>query len=80
VGVRRLWQERSLDWNDISEVSVIERGFDTLTLRVITRDGRYLDVPQSLLMPSRPTGKAQVRAQLGDAARQIRAYGAPYQR
>lgn len=80
VGVRRLGRERALDWDDISEVSVIERGFDTLTLRVISRDGRYLDVPQSLLMPSRPTGKARVRAQLGDIARQIESYGKPYQR
>jgi Bacterial PH domain len=74
VGVRRLWRERSLDWDDIAEVSVIRRGFDTLTLRVISHDGRYLDVPQSLLMPSRPTGKARVRAQLGDVARRIEAY------
>jgi hypothetical protein len=80
VGVRRLWRERSLDWDDISRVSVVERGFDTLTLRIISSDGRYLDVPQSLLMPSRPTGKTQVRAQLGDVARQIEAYGRPYTR
>jgi Bacterial PH domain len=80
VGVRRLWRERSLDWDDIAEVSVIRRGFDTLTLRVISHDGRYLDVPQSLLMPSRPTGKARVRAQLGDVARRIEAYGEPYTR
>jgi Bacterial PH domain len=80
VGVRRLWRERSLDWDDIAEVSVIERSFDTLTVRITSRDGRYLDVPQSLLMPSRPTGKVRVRAQLGDVARRIRAYGEPYQR
>ena len=80
IGVRRLWRERSLDWDDISRVSVVERGFDTLTLRIISRDGRYVDVPQSLVMPSRPTGKSRVRAQLGDIARQIQAYGEPYQR
>ena len=80
IGVRRLWRERSLDWDDISRVSVVERGFDTLTLRIVSRDGRYLDVPQSLVMPSRPTGKSRVRAQLGDIARQIQAYGEPYQR
>jgi len=80
VGVRRLWRERSLDWDDISRVSVVERGFDTLTLRIVSSDGRYLDVPQSLLMPSRPTGKTRVRAQLGDVARQIEAYGRPYRR
>ena len=80
IGVRRLWRERSLDWDDIARVSVVERGFDTLTLRIISRDGRYVDVPQSLVMPSRPTGKSRVRAQLGDIARQIQAYGEPYQR
>ena len=80
IGVRRLWRERSLDWDDISRVSVVERGFDTLTLRIVSRDGRYVDVPQSLVMPSRPTGKSRVRAQLGDIARQIQAYGEPHQR
>jgi hypothetical protein len=80
VGVRRLWRERSLDWVDIARVSVIERGFDTLTLRIIAHDRRYLDVPQSLVMPARPTGKPRVRAQLGDIARQIQAYGEPYMR
>ena len=79
IGVRRLWRERSLDWDDISRVSVVERGFDKLTLRIVSRDGRYLDVPQSLVMPSRPTGKSRVRAQLGDIARQIQAYGEPHQ-
>lgn len=79
IGVRRLWRERSLDWDDISRVSVVERGFDTLTLRIVSRDGRYLDVPQSLVMPSRPTGKSRVRAQLGDIARRIQAYGEPHQ-
>jgi len=79
IGVRRLWRERSLDWYDISRVSVVERGFDTLTLRIVSRDGRYLDVPQSLVMPSRPTGKSRVRAQLGDIARRIQAYGEPHQ-
>ena len=79
IGVRRLWRERSLDWDDISRVSVVERGFDTLTLRIVSRDGRYLDVPQSLVMPSRPTGKSRVRAQLGDIARRRQAYGEPHQ-
>ena len=79
IGVRRLWRERSLDWDDIARVSVVERGFDTLTLRIVSRDGRYLDVPQSLVMPSRPTGKSRVRAQLGDIARRIQAYGEPHQ-
>lgn len=80
VGVRRLGRERSLDWADIADVAVIERGFDTLTLRITSRDGRYMDVPQSLLMPSRPTGKTRVRAQLGDIARRVEAYGEPYRR
>ncbi len=78
VGVRRLLRERSLDWADIESVSVVERGFDVLTLRVTCHDGTYLDVPQSLVMPTKPTGKARVRAQLGDIARQIMSYGEPY--
>lgn len=75
VGVRRLWRERSLDWDDIAEVAVIEGRYDKMTVRVRSRDGRYLDVPQSLLMPSKPSGKARVRARLGDVARQVQRYG-----
>ncbi|HZC70848.1 MAG TPA: PH domain-containing protein [Jatrophihabitans sp.] len=80
VGVRRLLRERSLDWADIADVSVVEQGLDRLTVRVTSHDGRYLDVPQSLLMPAKPSPKPRVRAQLGDIARQVRRYGEPYQR
>jgi hypothetical protein len=58
----------------------VHRAFDSVTLRIICRDGRYLDVPQSLVMPSRPTGKVKVNAQLGDLARRVTAYGEPYRR
>jgi hypothetical protein len=74
IGVRRLWRERSVDWDEFDRVEVVQRGFDSVTLRITCRDGRYLDVPQSLVMPGRPTGKTRVHAQLGDMARQITAY------
>lgn len=80
IGVRRLLRERSVEWNEFDSVAVVHRAFDSVTLRVVCRDGRYMDVPQSLLMPSRPTGKVRVNAQLGDLARQVTAYGEPYRR
>jgi hypothetical protein len=74
IGVRRVGRERSVDWDEFDRVEVVQRGFDSVTLRITCRDGRYLDVPQSLVMPSKPTGKIRVHAQLGDLARQITAY------
>lgn len=80
IGVRRLLRERSVEWDEFDHVDVVHRAFDSVTLRIICRDGRYLDVPQSLVMPSRPTGKVKVNAQLGDLARRVTAYGEPYRR
>lgn len=74
IGVRRLRHERSVDWDEFDRVEVVQRGLDSVTLRITCRDGRYLDVPQSLVMPSRPTGKVRVHARLGDMARQIERY------
>lgn len=80
IGVRRLLRERSVDWDEFDSVVVVHRALDAVTLRITCRDGRYLDVPQSLVMPTRPTGKVRVNAQLGDLARQVIAYGEPYRR
>jgi hypothetical protein len=78
IGVRRLLRERSVDWDEFDNVAVVYRAFDSVTLRITCRDGRYLDVPQSLVMPTKPTGKVRVQAQLGDMARRVDAYGEPY--
>lgn len=80
IGVRRLLRERSVEWDEFDSVAVVHGTFDSVTLRIVCRDGRYMDVPQSLLMPSRPTGKVRVNAQLGELARQVTAYGEPYRR
>jgi len=74
LGVRRLWRERSVDWDEFDNIGVVHRAFDSVTLRITCRDGRYLDVPQSLVMPTKPTGKTRVHAQLAAMARQITAY------
>jgi hypothetical protein len=80
IGVRRLLRERSVEWDEFDSVAVVHGTLDSVTLRIVCRDGRYMDVPQSLLMPSRPTGKVRVNAQLGELARQVTAYGEPYRR
>jgi hypothetical protein len=80
IGVRRLLRERSVEWDEFDSVAVVHGTLDSVRLRIVCRDGRYMDVPQSLLMPSRPTGKVRVNAQLGELARQVTAYGEPYRR
>jgi hypothetical protein len=80
IGIRRLLREVSATWDDVENVVVVTRAFETTTLRVTRHDGTCFDVPASLVLPTRPTGKARVHAQLGDLARQLIAYGEPYRR
>ncbi|MEP6598013.1 MAG: PH domain-containing protein [Actinomycetota bacterium] len=77
IGVRRLWSERSIDWSDVADIDVI-RSRTGMRLRIIRHDAEPVDVPESLLLPSRPTKTPQTVAHLGIIARQILAYARPH--
>ena len=71
--VRYLLRPVWLPWSEIARVEVVSnvRGADTV--RVVRHDGSYVDVPPSLLQPSRPTSKPRALAQLTSIGNQIEA-------
>jgi hypothetical protein len=73
IEVRYLWRPAWLPWSEIARVEVVSavRGSDTV--RVVRRDGTYVDVPPSLLQPAVPTSKPRARARLNSIGNQIEA-------
>jgi hypothetical protein len=73
VAVRLLRHEQWLPWAEISSMEVVSgvRGSDTI--RFHRTGGAYVDVPPSLLQPSRPTARIAARRRLQDTLRQIEA-------
>lgn len=71
AAVRYLGRERWLPWPEITRVEVVSgvRGSDTI--RFGRAGGAWVDVPPSLLQPSRPTGKPAARRRLEEIRRQI---------
>ena len=71
VAVRGWGREQWLPWERIERAEVVSgvRGSDTI--RFVRQDGSSVDVPPSLLQPSRPTGRPAARRRLQDTLRQI---------
>ena len=71
VAVRYVGREQWLPWAEIADVDVVSgvRGSDTIRIR--RKDGSHVDVPPSLLQPSRPTTKRVAWRRLEENARQI---------
>lgn len=71
VLVRYLLRPAWLPWSEIARVEVVSdvRGADSI--RLVRHDGSYVDVPPSLLQPSRPTSKPRALAQLTSIGNQI---------
>jgi hypothetical protein len=78
IGIGRLFAETSIDWSDVSDVTVTRGRFGKISLLVVRRDSSVVTVPASLVLPTRPTSTPRVLAQLRDLARQILACGQPY--
>lgn len=73
VAVRQLRSEAWTPWPEVAEFVVVHGVRGASTLRMIRTDGSFVDVPPSLLQPSRPTGKQQALAQLDGVLRQLSA-------
>jgi len=71
VAVRYLGREQWLPWAEVSDIMLVSgvRGSDTM--RFNRTDGTYVDVPPSLLQPSRPTGRPAARRRLEGVLRQV---------
>jgi Bacterial PH domain len=74
VELRHLLRFHSLSWSQISRVEIVSgvRGSDTI--RFFRSDGSYVDVPPSLLQPSKPTTRPNARRALEDTLRQVNAH------
>lgn len=77
IGVRRLFSERSIAWSDVADVIVVRGRTGNVRLRIMRHGADPVDVPETLLQPSKPTRTPRTVAQLGIVARQIQAYAEP---
>jgi general stress protein CsbA len=80
VAVRQLAGERWLPWAELDEVEVVPNVRGAPTVRLNRRDGSYVDVPPSLLQPTKPTAKRVVMRNLDTVAGQLEQRRRAYRR
>jgi PH (Pleckstrin Homology) domain-containing protein len=73
VQVRYLVRPAWLPWSEIARIEVVPEVRGSPTVRLVRHDGIYVDVPPSLLQPSKPTSKPRALAQLNSVANQLEA-------
>ena len=73
VALRTALSNSWLPWSQLADLEVVPEVRGAPTVRLNRVDGRYLDVPPSLLQPTLPTSKQRAMGQLDHAARQLRA-------
>ena len=71
VAIRFIGRPSWLPWNEISAVDVVSGVRGALTVRFTRRDGTVVDVPPSLLQPSKPMKKPRAIAHLKMIASQL---------
>ena len=80
VSVRQLVGERWLPWSELDEVEVVPNVRGAPTVRLNRLDGSYVDVPPSLLQPTKPTAKRVVMRNLDTVAGQLEQRRRAYRR
>jgi len=74
IGMRRILGESCLNWSELADVEVVTMGrLGASTVRFTRRDGTHLDVPPSLLQPTKPTSKQRALGRLRGVAVEIKA-------
>lgn len=71
ISVKQLRREHWIGWPELAEVEVVGNVRGAPSLRLNRVDGTYVEVPPSLLQPTRPTSKQAVMARLGYLAREL---------
>jgi hypothetical protein len=71
VALRRLRAEQWLPWAQIDRAEIVTGVRGSETIRFLRRDGSAVDVPPSLLQPSRPMARPAARRRLQDILRRI---------
>ncbi len=73
IAVRHILRQNWLPWSDIARVDVVSEVRGAATVRLTRADGTCVDVPPSLLQPSKPTSKPRALARLNAISNQIEA-------
>jgi hypothetical protein len=71
IWVRRLVHEELVEWDDVANVDVTLTRRNASTVRVTRRNGSYVDVPPSLVLPTVPTSIRKARSLMSDVARTL---------
>jgi len=71
IALRQLFGQQWLPWSELAEVEVVPNVRGAPTVRLNRVDGGYVDVPPSLLQPTKPTSKHVVMRKLDTVAGQL---------
>lgn len=71
IAVRTLTGEQWTPWSELAELEVVPNVRGAPTVRLNRIDGSYVDVPPSLLQPSKPTAKRVVMRSLDAVVGQL---------
>ncbi|HEX2903703.1 MAG TPA: hypothetical protein VHO01_09635 [Jatrophihabitans sp.] len=73
ISVQQLRKHEWIDWAELDTVEVVGNLRGAPSLRLNRLDGTYVEVPPSLLQPTRPTAKQAVVSRLYQLAAQLEA-------
>lgn len=73
VAVRQVVSQAWLPWSEVDDLEIMSNVRGAPTVRLNRHDGTYVDVPPSLLQPTKPTSKQRAFGQLENSVRQLRA-------
>ena len=71
IAVRKMIGEQWIAWPDLAEIEVVPNVRGAPTVRLNRVNGSYVDVPPSLLQPTKPTAKYVVMRSLDTVVRQL---------
>jgi hypothetical protein len=71
VAIRFLGREQWLPWDEISRIEVVSGVRGSNTVRLTRSDGLHVNVPPSLLQPTRPTNVVAAHALLKEVVRDL---------
>jgi hypothetical protein len=74
IWVRGLLAEHGVLWDDLRNVHIVDARRGATTVRLYRRDGTYVDVPPSLLLPGRPTKVEKARAMVHGVGAELEQY------
>jgi hypothetical protein len=80
IAVRRVVGERWVPWSELGQVEVVPNVRGAPTVRLNRIDGSYVDIPPSLLQPTKPTAKHVVMRNLDTVAGQLEQRRRAYRR